>query len=153
VVIDGSPVDHASRPELDHRVTLVHQDYRLVSFLDVRDNLQLARSLRGLDPLAADEVEDALAAVGLSGLAEREPHTLSGGQQQRVAIARALACRTPVLLADEPTGALDEEASVLVADVLAGLAHHHGIRVLVATHDRDVAARLDHVVRLREGLA
>jgi putative ABC transport system ATP-binding protein len=154
VLINDRPVRHSRKsPELDREVTLVHQDYRLVSFLDVRDNLQLARSFRGLGPMSEQRVEDVLAAVGLPGSAGRQPETLSGGQQQRVAIARALACETPVLLADEPTGALDADNSQLVAEVLVDLARTRGVTVLVATHDQTVADRLDATVRLRDGVA
>lgn len=146
VTIDGSPVTFSRRnPVIDARVSVIHQDYRLVDFLTVEENLRLALELRGgptvgkeADSSTRDTVEEALAAVGLDGCGPRSPRTLSGGQQQRVAIARSLVVGSRVLLADEPTGALDVDSSRAVARVLRDAADR-GVLVVVATHDPEVA--------------
>jgi putative ABC transport system ATP-binding protein len=86
--------------------------------------------------------------VGLGGFASRWPVTLSGGEQQRVAIARALLVGSRVILADEPTGALDADNSVRVAELLVEIAERDGVCVVVATHDPEVAGRLPRRLRL-----
>ena len=151
VVIDGRPVPPPTpRRAGDPRVAMVHQDHRLVDFLSVGDNLRLCAELHDQD-LADSALADALAAVGLAGTADREPATLSGGEQQRVAIARALVSGARVLLADEPTGALDADATTRVADLLAGLGERSGVTVVVATHDAAVAGRMAMTLALRDG--
>lgn len=149
VCIDGTPVHHdAKDPEMDGRVSLVHQDHRLVSFLDVGDNLQIARRFKGLPAASREEIQAVLERVGLSGCAGRAPATLSGGEQQRVAVARTLLLGARVVLADEPTGALDRENSLAIAELLRDLAEESGAVVIAATHDHDVAARLDQTLQL-----
>jgi ABC-type lipoprotein export system ATPase subunit len=134
----------------DGRVSLIHQDYRLVEFLTVAENLALAAELRSVAVADAD-LSNALERVGLKGFENRSPVTLSGGEQQRVAIARALVTRCSVLLADEPTGALDEENTRIVARLLRDLSQEQQMSVLVATHDRAVAGVMDRVLLLHGG--
>ena len=93
-----------------------------------------------------------LALVGLSDRAGSRPAELSGGERQRVAIARALANRPPLLLADEPTGSLDSDAGRRVLDLIARLRDERDLTVLMVTHDPDVAARADRVVRMLDGV-
>jgi putative ABC transport system ATP-binding protein len=152
VAIDGVEVAVASwRSAGDPRVSLIHQDYRLVPFLTVEQNMLLAAELRGVRRAGAD-VGTMLERVGLpSSMGRRLPTKLSGGQQQRVAIARALLAGTPVLLADEPTGALDVDNTERIADILVELGRRDGLVVVVATHDPRVAERLDHRVQLARG--
>ncbi len=144
VEIDGSPVVVASwRSASDDRVSLIHQDYRLVPFLTIEENLLLAAELRGRRPTSA-EVDDALDQVGLAlTMRHRRPASMSGGEQQRAAIARTLVAGTKVILADEPTGALDADNTHLVAEILVGLGQRDGRTVIVATHDPAVADRMD----------
>jgi putative ABC transport system ATP-binding protein len=92
-----------------------------------------------------------LAAVGLDGRETSLPSRLSGGQQQRVAIARALIGDPAILLADEPTGNLDSRTGTDIVDLLLGLRAERGMTVVLATHDSQVAARCDRVVRLLDG--
>lgn len=92
-----------------------------------------------------------LAAVGLAGRESALPSQLSGGQQQRVAIARALIGRPKLLLADEPTGNLDSTTGTEILDLLLRLRADHGMTVVVATHDRDVAVRCERLIGLRDG--
>lgn len=152
VRIDGTAVDYASwRSPSDRRVSLIHQDFRLVPFLSVEHNLLLAAELRGVGR-SADDVAAQLERVALPvTYKSRLPGTLSGGEQQRVAIARAMIAGSSVILADEPTGALDAENSARVTDLLVQLGEQAGLTVLVATHDPAVANRMDTILRLSEG--
>lgn len=130
-------------------VAVIHQDYRLVPFRDVGENLLLAAESRGI---ALDDAAGLLERVELPATyLRRMPGTLSGGEQQRVAIARALGVRAAVLVADEPTGALDEENSAAIARLLAGPATADGRTVVVATHDPVVHRSLDQRFDLRRG--
>jgi ABC-type lipoprotein export system ATPase subunit len=131
-------------------VALIHQDYRLVPFLSLVQNLHLAAEMRGI-ALADQEVSELLDRVGLGGLdRSRLPGTLSGGEQQRLAIARALGSGVQVLLADEPTGALDAQNTAKIADLLAEIGAQ-GTTVVVATHDRAVAEKVGNCFRLVGG--
>lgn len=152
VRIDQEPVKTPSwRSAGDLRVAMIHQDYRLVPFLTVAQNLLLAAETRGIDPDDSD-VTTALDRVALpSSMRERLPGTMSGGEQQRVAIARSLMVGASVILADEPTGALDTHNTARVADILADLGRADGLTVLIATHDPQVAAHLDRCYRLSDG--
>lgn len=152
VAIDGVAVAAASwRSSSDPRVSLIHQDYRLVPFLTVEQNLLLAAELRGVDR-SADDVAGALDRVALpAGMRSRLPRTMSGGEQQRVAIARALMTGAPVVLADEPTGALDEGNTDRVTEVLVALGRTERLVIVVATHDLGVARRMDRCLRLVDG--
>ena len=150
VVIDGVSLGQNSRrAEGDQRVALVHQDYRLVSFLTVKENIALAAEMRET-PCTDDAVASLLSLVGLDGFDDRLPQTLSGGEQQRVAIARAMAVRPAVLLADEPTGALDTANSAHIAEIFGRLGDE-GLTVVVATHDPTVARAMARILELREG--
>jgi ABC-type lipoprotein export system ATPase subunit len=152
VTIGGSPVVRASwRTASDSRVSVIHQDYRLVSFLTVEANLLLAAELRRQQPSRGD-LEKALQKVGIApAMLPRMPSALSGGEQQRVAIARALLAKSDVVVADEPTGALDADNSDVVADLLAELGSADDLAVVVATHDPAVAAKMDRHLRISAG--
>lgn len=153
VTIDRRPVQVASwRAAADPRVVMVHQDYRLVDFLCVEDNLRLAAEARRVRVDGRAPLVTALEDVGLSAeFLVRRPSTLSGGEQQRVAIARALIVDAQVILADEPTGALDAENSARVAQVLRTVAETRGITSVVATHDIGVARVIGRTTRLVDG--
>jgi putative ABC transport system ATP-binding protein len=123
----------------DSRVALIHQSYRLVDFLTVSQNLRLAAEVRSVEVNEARVIET-LETVGLHAeFLNRQPNSLSGGEQQRVAIARALLCRVKVLLADEPTGALDQVNTERVTTVLREIGDRSGTNVIIATHDPLVA--------------
>jgi putative ABC transport system ATP-binding protein len=131
-------------------LAMIHQDYRLVDFLTVEENLQLAAEMRGL-PLDGSAVADTLDLVGLGGLGGRWPTTLSGGEQQRVAIARALVTDSRVLLADEPTGALDRNNTTAIGELLLRLGTERGIHVVIATHDPSLADLMPRRFLLADG--
>jgi putative ABC transport system ATP-binding protein len=133
-------------------IAVVFQGPSLLPALDVLENTMLAAVLTGTDE--AETIVRALAAlqsVGISGLQNQLPETLSGGQAQRVAVARALTSRPRLLLADEPTGQLDEETGRHVMDVLLAAADELGAALVVSTHDPAVGARLDEQWEMRDG--
>jgi putative ABC transport system ATP-binding protein len=129
-------------------IGFVFQFFNLVPSLTARENVQLAAELTGSDGKAADAW---LARVGLAGLEDRFPSELSGGQQQRVAIARALAKRPRLLLADEPTGALDHDTGHKVMALLQEAARDQKCAVVIVTHDEALTTYADRVIRLRDG--
>lgn len=151
-LLGDRPVEAVAwRSSGDHRLSLIHQDYRLVEFLNVHENLELAAEVRGVT-LTTNACSTALARVSLpDAMRTRFPGSLSGGEQQRVAIARALVCEPSVILADEPTGALDRSNSDMVATMLAEIATDGVATVIIATHDSAVAARFEVLLRLADG--
>ena len=135
------------------QVGLVFQLHQLIPHLSAQRNVEVAMFGTSLGRQArAQRAVRLLAQVGLDGREDRLPTELSGGERQRVAIARALANEPPLLLADEPTGNLDEASIDLVMDLFAGLRTvRPGMTLVVVTHDPQVAARADRTVHLRAG--
>jgi putative ABC transport system ATP-binding protein len=155
VLVDGVDVgrlDSRGLAILRRRtVGYVFQDLNLLAGLTARENVSLPLELDGRPIREAQTAADAaLASVGLEGLADRYPDDLSGGEQQRVAIARALVGPRRILLADEPTGALDSMAGESVMRLLRSHCDGGGTAILV-THDASHAAWADRVVFLRDG--
>jgi putative ABC transport system ATP-binding protein len=156
VVIDGQEVTALGEPHLTlfrrKHIGFVYQFFNLVPTLDVEENVRLVLELNGVRGAEARERSAAvLEEVGLGHRARSAVDTLSGGEQQRVAIARALVHRPRVLLADEPTGNLDEETSRQVLPVLLSLARQRGATLLIVTHDAALARSADRVLELRDG--
>ncbi len=134
--------------ELRRRVGVVFQDYKLLPRLTAIENVAFGLQvgdLRVSDHEAQDRALDALEAVGLGDRAGAFPHQLSGGQQQRVAIARAVVAQPPLLIADEPTGNLDQETAWEIMDLFEDIAAW-GTTVLVATHNVEIVTRLQRRV-------
>ena len=130
-------------------VGIVFQQFNLIPSLNVADNIAFqARLSGGYDPDWGAELARRL---GLEAQLRQYPETLSGGQQQRVAIARALAARPRLILADEPTGNLDEDTSTVVLDLMLELVVETGVALLVVTHSRRVADRMNLALHLRHG--
>lgn len=150
--IDDEPVAQASWSSAgDPRVSVIYQDYRLVPFLTVAVNLMLAVEARG-GKCSTEQADAALTRVGLpASMGHRLPGSLSSGEQQRVAIARGLVAGSPVLVADEPTGALDAENTARITDVLLELGKSRDLTVIIATHDLSVADRMDQRINLGAG--
>lgn len=140
--------------QLDPRdVIYVPQAPSLVPELSALQNASLGLRIRGVDPTEAQERgRDRLRALGLTDADDALPSELSGGMQQRVALARALAVSPRLLLADEPTGALDQTTGSRVVDVLTEHAARTDATVIVATHDPDVAARFPRQLRIDKEL-
>jgi len=130
-------------------VGFVFQRFNLMPTLSAEANVALVLRLRGMPVGSAPR--EMLAAVGLEDKRRRRPNQLSVGEQQRVAIARALVTQPTVLLADEPTGNLDTEASGRVMDLVSGLHRDTGQTIVLITHNDQVAARADRLVRMRDG--
>lgn len=153
VLIDGADVAQLTRARAARvrrtRVGLVFQNYNLIPTLTVGENVGLPLELDGVDP--RETVLTALAEVGLDGLADRFPEEISGGQAQRVAIARALIGPRTVLLADEPTGALDTSTGEGVLRVLRSRIDAGAAGILV-THEPRFAAWADRTVMMRDGV-
>ncbi|KPQ16534.1 MAG: lipoprotein-releasing system ATP-binding protein [Rhodobacteraceae bacterium HLUCCO18] len=134
-------------------VGFVYQFHHLLPEFTAAENIVLPQLAHGVARDAADErAAMLLDRVGLSARAAHRPAELSGGEQQRVAFCRALANAPRLLLADEPTGNLDPETSDRVFDVLMSLVRETGMAALIATHNPELAARLDRVLRLEQGV-
>ncbi|HYJ29212.1 MAG TPA: ABC transporter ATP-binding protein [Allosphingosinicella sp.] len=134
-------------------IGFVYQFHHLLPDFTAEENVLIPQLIRGTEPEPARERARAL--LGRLGLAERlthRPAKLSGGEQQRVAVARALANRPALVLADEPTGNLDETTANIVFDEFLSLVRDEGGAALVATHNERIAARMDRVLRLHEGV-
>ncbi len=130
-------------------IGLIFQQFNLIPSLDVADNVSFQARLAGrYDPDWCTELTKRL---GLTGLEDRYPEQLSGGQQQRVAIGRALAVRPALVLADEPTGNLDEATGDLVLTLMLDLVRETGAGLLMVTHSARLAALLDARLHLRKG--
>ena len=134
-------------------IGFVYQAFNLVSTLSVSDNIRLVLELNGVpEPQASDRVRELLDAVELADRARTFPDVLSGGEQQRVAIARALVHRPSLLLADEPTGNLDDNTAASVLQLLDQLVRQTGGTMIVATHSATVASYCDRVLELHGGV-
>ena len=129
---------------------VVFQSFHLIPTMTALENVATPLELAGVrDAFARAEAE--LEAVGLADRADHYPSQLSGGEQQRVALARASAPRPRLLLADEPTGNLDEATGQQIMQLLFDLRDRHGATLIMVTHSRELAARCDRVVPLRDG--
>jgi putative ABC transport system ATP-binding protein len=150
--VEVTALDTAARATLRRRrVGFVFQQYNLVPHLSCAGNIELPLRLAGMRRRAARRRSaDLLATLGLGDRADELPGRLSGGEQQRVAIARAVANEPTVLLADEPTGALDSAAAAIVLDLLRAQ-HASGQTIVMVTHDPDVAAAADRTLHVRDG--
>jgi putative ABC transport system ATP-binding protein len=156
VSLDGVDVHALAEPERTllrrRHIGFVFQFFNLIQTLTVGENIALPLELLGVAHAATQQrTADLLEAVGLGGLEQRFPETLSGGEQQRAAIARALAHRPALLLADEPTGNLDEDTAGRVIELLSGLARQEGTTLLLVTHSTRIAEAADRVLRLSHG--
>ncbi|KQP48549.1 ABC transporter ATP-binding protein [Pseudorhodoferax sp. Leaf274] len=154
VLLDGQPLDSLDRDALAdlrrERIGIVFQSFHLLPSLTALDNVALPLQLAGRRDAAA-KARDFLRRVGLAARQHHYPGQLSGGEQQRVAIARALVHGPRLLLADEPTGNLDDHTGALVRELLFELNQEAGTTLVLVTHDMDFAARCQRVLRLHEG--
>ena len=156
VTVCGTPTSKADKEALARirreHVGFVFQSYHLFPTLTAARNVQLALDIRGEHGRkAAKKSREALAMVGLEQKADSLPGGLSGGEQQRVAIARALVANPSVVLADEPTGALDGKNGRSIMRILADTAHERERAVLVVTHDPRVLPFADRIVNIEDG--
>jgi putative ABC transport system ATP-binding protein len=156
VVVDGHDLTGLSRDELAafrrESVGFVFQHFGLLETLSAVENVELACTLAGVARrVRGRRARDLLASVGLGERAGHRPGELSGGERQRVAIARALANHPRVVLADEPTGNLDEDSTTMVVELLESLPAEHGCTLVVVTHNRALARRAGRLLAVRGG--
>jgi putative ABC transport system ATP-binding protein len=153
--LNGTPVESLDDDQLadlrNRELGFVFQQFHLLPQLSALENVVLPMIYAGVPHDERQQrSREALTRVGLGQRLANKPNQLSGGQQQRVAIARAIINNPALLLADEPTGALDSRTTGEVLDIFDDL-HHSGITVVMVTHEDDVAARAQHVVHFRDG--
>ncbi|WP_029008479.1 ABC transporter ATP-binding protein [Azospirillum halopraeferens] len=151
---DAARLDDDKRTALRRRcIGFVYQFHHLLPEFSALENIVLPQMVAGVTRgQAAVRAGELLAAVGLAARAGHRPARLSGGEQQRVAIARALANRPGLLIADEPTGNLDPHTAEAVFGLLTDLVRRERVGALVATHNLDLAKRMDRVLELRDGV-
>lgn len=154
VIIDGqdlSTLSDAERAALRREIIgIVFQQFNLIPSLQVSANISFQARLAGR--VDAQHIAYLTDRLGLSDQLDKYPEALSGGQQQRVAIARALAARPKILLADEPTGNLDEETAAAVLDQMLALVEETEAALMVVTHSQNVAERMDRRIKLSGGV-
>jgi lipoprotein-releasing system ATP-binding protein len=150
---EAADLDDDGRTELRREALgFVYQFHHLLPEFNARENVVLPQLIRGAEPETARvRAEQLLSALGLEQRLDHRPSKLSGGEQQRVAVARALANKPPLVLADEPTGNLDEATADRVLAEFLSLVRGEGSAALVATHNERLAMKMDRVVRLHEG--
>ena len=150
----GEHVNQLAEPERTRfrarHIGLVFQDYNLIESLTAGENIELVGWLTG-KPAQAGHIKRLAGELGIAELLDRRPDQLSGGQQQRVAIARALIHEPSLVLADEPTGSLDQASAEQVMQVLSASVEARGCALVLVTHSETAAARCDRRVRLRAG--
>lgn len=136
----------------NRHIGFIFQSFQLIPTLTALENVMVPVELRGVayDEVAG-EAERLLEEVGLTGRMHHYPAQLSGGEQQRVGIARAFIHKPDILFADEPTGNLDSETGEQIEDILFGLNRKEGTTLVIVTHDPELAARCDRVIRLKRG--
>jgi putative ABC transport system ATP-binding protein len=145
-----SEMDDAERAAIRRRdVAIIFQQFNLIPSLTVASNITFQANLSG--PVDKTKIEKIVSALGLMDQMKKYPEALSGGQQQRVAIARALVAEPKLLLADEPTGNLDEKTAQAVLEQMLKLVGETDTALMVVTHSRNVAARMDRQLLLIEG--
>ena len=153
--LDGTDVTSLTDKQLAHvrnkEIGFIFQGYNLIQELDALENVTLPLIYQGISVLDREDIAmEALAKVGMDDRAHHRPNEMSGGQQQRVAIARAIATKPPIIMADEPTGALDSKTGKHVLEILRDL-YRSGTTILLITHDDGIAATAKRVVRLSDG--
>ena len=153
--LNGVSISERSERELanirSREIGFIFQGYNLIPSLSVWKNVALPMTYQGIGQAERyKRAIEALDAMGIADRAEARPTVLSGGQQQRVAIARAIATRSPIIMADEPTGALDSKTGQQVLNILREL-HNKGTTVILITHDNGIAQQAERIIRLADG--
>ena len=154
-ILDGISVKNQNRAALadirNHKIGFVFQGYNLLQRADALENVEMPLMYRGVPSSKRKKLaKEALESVGLKEQIHKRPVQMSGGQQQRVAIARAIVGKAPILMADEPTGALDTKTSVEIMEIFTQL-HKEGTTVIVVTHEPDISTWSERVLRFRDG--
>ena len=133
-------------------IGFIFQGYNLIPALDALENVELPLIYQGIPAGQRAEIaQKSLARVGLEDRLHNYPSQMSGGQQQRVAIARAISTKAPILMADEPTGALDSKTGQQVLEIMHQLHKEEGTTIILITHDNKIAATAERVIRIADG--
>ena len=153
--LDGTDVTSLTDKQQAHlrnkQIGFIFQGYNLIPALNAAENVELPLIYQGMPIDQRDvRVEEALNKVGMFDRAGHRPAEMSGGQQQRVAIARAIGTHPPIIMADEPTGALDSKTGRHVLEILHNL-HEEGSTIILITHDNGIAATAERIVRISDG--
>lgn len=153
--LDGNSIEHLRDDDLalvrNEKIGFIFQKYHLIPKYSVIQNVMMPLLIRGVGrDVAFEKAKDKLKMVGLEDRIKHKPNELSGGQQQRVAVARALVSNPAILLADEPTGALDSKTSAEVLDLFQEL-KNQGNTIIMITHDKDVANFGDRIITIVDG--
>lgn len=154
-MLDGNDIKNQNRAGLadirNREIGFVFQGYNLLPRADAIENVELPLLYRGVTGSKRRKMAtEALDRVGLGDRIHHKPNQMSGGQQQRVAIARAIVGHAPILMADEPTGALDTKTTVEIMKIFSSL-HEEGTTIIVVTHEPDIATWGERVLRFRDG--
>ena len=155
--LDGKLIKDLSEREAAHlrnrTIGFVFQSFNLLNFKTALENVALPLYYQGVSRKKRNAIAlEYLDKVGLKDWADHLPNQLSGGQKQRVAIARALIAKPRVILADEPTGALDSKTSQEVIDLLRNVSKNEGITMIIVTHAPEVAEQTDRIIQIRDGV-
>ena len=155
-ILDGVAVEHMEDTQLaeirGRKIGFVFQQFNLLARTSALENVMLPLTYAGISGKERQErARQALERVGLSDRTHHAPSELSGGQQQRVAIARAIVNEPAILLADEPTGALDSKTGVEIMELFQSLHREHGQTVILVTHDSHVARHTNRIIKLSDG--
>lgn len=156
-LLNGVPIMNLSETKAaeyrNHMIGFIFQSFNLISFKTAVENVELPLFYQGVGRRKRHQMAmEYLDRLGLADWAEHYPNELSGGQKQRVAIARALITRPQIILADEPTGALDSKTSVEVMQLLKQLNKDEGITIIVVTHESGVANETNKIVHIKDGI-
>ena len=155
--LDGTDVQDAQDDELsqirNRKIGFVFQNFNLISRTNARKNVELPMMYAGIpQKKRTQRAEELLDLVGMGDRMDHQPNELSGGQKQRVAIARAMANDPAIILADEPTGALDSKTGRMVMDLFHRLNHEQGKTIVLITHNQELAAETGRVLTMRDGI-
>ena len=155
--LDGTDVQDAQDDELsqirNRKIGFVFQNFNLISRTNARKNVELPMMYAGIpQKKRTQRAEELLDLVGMADRMDHQPNALSGGQKQRVAIARAMANDPAIILADEPTGALDSKTGRMVMDLFHRLNREQGKTIVLITHNQELAAETSRVLTMRDGI-